>query len=402
MRCFDGFSERAEVRRVIDVAMDSDAVQGVVFELDPGWLAAWRIEESFGPRRFEILLEPWWPRRMPVRYWSLRDRLEQLGLSPHWIPSKIPTASDVEKWQPPYWKEYQNETWRNVFDSPVIIKICLIPPLPERERGIPRFENENLNIVYETRPRAQLFAGSTKAHNPLVGGISIGVGPDDYGTLGGLLRDNQGKRYGLTCAHVATTGEDVFHPAKADGSTHAKRIGKVALHGGLKICPAKSPCSWRATGSYVNDVDVALIEIDPALSSKHEVFKIGAVTGIRSGDKLVQGMAVELTGRSAGHKSTLELGGNGKYYKIPDGRGGEYCVRNTIELTEPSYYRNITSSPVDEGDSGAWVCAPAAAGEYDWCAMVIGGTGFTGIALESETISDWWRRTPPGLNLSVS
>jgi hypothetical protein len=400
MRCFDGFGERTEVRRVVDIAMESDAVQGVVFELDPSWLAAWRIKESFDPRRSKLLLERWWPGPWPGRYLSWRDRLEQLGLSPHWVPSSVPTAADIEKWRPPYWEEYQGETWGSIFDSPVIIKICLIPPLSEREREIPQFENENLNIVYETRPRAQLFAGSTKLHNPLIGGVSIGVEADDFGTLGGLLRDNQGDIYGVTCAHVAITGKDVFHPARADDARQAKPIGTVAFHEGLKVCPQNSPCSWRATGNYVNDLDVALIKIDSGVQSRHEVFKIGAITGMRPGEKLVQGMAVELTGRSAGHKTTLQFGGNGKYYKIPDGKGGEYCVRNIIELKEPSFYRNLFTSPVDEGDSGAWVCASGAVGA-DWCAMVIGGDRFTGFAIESETIEQWWSGPANRLTLSV-
>ena len=60
--------------------------------------------------------------------------------------------------------------------------------------------------------------------DPLLGGVSIGIDEDNSraGTLGGFLKDENGKRYILSCEHVLNPDEkrgcenDIFQPAKTD------------------------------------------------------------------------------------------------------------------------------------------------------------------------------------------
>ena len=398
MDYFIRYAERKDVQELIETAMEHGSVQGVVLEIDATWLIAWRLKETFGQERAEHLFRRYLDFLPPFRFLPSDRFFIWPQLSRYWIPSRSLSESDL-KWRPPYWDDYHKLFWDSPApELPIIIKICLFPADSHSETKIFTFENNELRIVFETRPPAVLYANKTK-YRPIVGGISIGAGQQGYGTLGGVLHDPSGQHYGLTCAHVVTGSNAIDQPAWFDGKTNAP-IGQVIHTSSLKSCAANAPCSPWATGAALNDMDASLIKIDSNVVSKLEVLHIGKLSRITPRSKLTQGQVIEFAGRSSVH-STLELGGMGIVYRIKDIHNNWYCFQNLIELKQPSYWRNVISSPVDAGDSGAWVCVPAKQ-DYEWCAMVIGGDRFTGFAIPSETIENWWCNSLINMSLYVA
>jgi len=211
--------------------------------------------------------------------------------------------------------------------------------------------------------------------------------------MGGVVQDQQSaQKYGVTCAHVMTSGT-VEQPAQVD-SNRAAAIGTVSAHTSLQLpvglCTPKS-----ATG--VNTVDIALIEIDSSTSADLEVLDIGPLTGITPIASIGQGQTVEFTGRSSGNR-TLRVGALGIIYKLK-WQGQDYCFQNVIQLNWPKFYQLLGGRPVMRGDSGAWICNPDENG-FGWCGMIIGEDRLHGYAIYAETIEDWWKQQ--GLTLTVT
>jgi len=275
----------------------------------------------------------------------------------------------------------------------------LSPSREDGNREVPRIETSSVHVVYEVRPTAELFAGPKATHRPLVGGVSIGISATDYGTLGGLLREtNTGRIFGLTCAHVAKEYSAVVQPAFRDGGK-LPIIGTVRYANHLQPFPLGVP----ATAPYQvgnSNLDVALIEIAPNIASDLHVLHLGKIAGTLQAGYLTQAMATEWTGRSCGHRTSLQIGGRVKYYNLPNADGVTYCYENLFELREPSIWRNILNSPVRAGDSGAWVCTPTAIG-LAWCGMIVGGDRYIAFAQEAESIENWWSGAPHGLQLQT-
>lgn len=151
-------------------------------------------------------------------------------------------------------------------------------------------------------------------------------------------------------------------------------------------------------GSVINDIDAALIEIDSSIQSQLKILQIGNLTKITPKSNLTPGQSVEIAGKTSGHRN-LEIGGLAICYKFSDSNNNTYCFRNLIELRYPSgAITPAISSPIQSGDSGAWVCISSGQG-YEFSGMVIGEDRRRGYATFSETIEDWWKGQ--GLNLTV-
>lgn len=398
------FVERNEqVRSAINRATEYSSVQGVVLEIDPIWLKLWRLKETFGEDVVQRISRLYF-RPYDFRLYGLIEFpliLDSVSLldqytenSRYWIPRR-PLDEESLTWRPRYLDIYYRTIWgQDIPELPLILKICLYSTLSEELTQVPDFETVGIPIIYETRPPAVLSANPKKSHRPILGGVSIGVGQND-GTLGGILKCSKpGKYYGLTCAHVTGNGNsNVEQPAKVDGTP--SRIGNVSYFSTLK--PSTSNICNPYVQSNLNEVDAALIEIDSSIQSQLKILQIGQVTGITPKARLTPGQAVELTGKTSGHR-TLEIGGLGACYKFQD-HNNTYCFRNLIELRYPSGVIPSISSPIQGGDSGAWVCIPSGQG-YEWCGMVIGEDRRRGYAIFSEAIEDWWKNQ--GLTLTVN
>jgi hypothetical protein len=114
------------------------------------------------------------------------------------------------------------------------------------------------------------------AARPVEGGHSIGYGSasGETGTMGCVVEDTAGDRFGLSCNHVIADSNsavrgttEVWSPGSADGGTSSDRLGVV--HDFVPL----------AFGGAYNDVDTAIAkpklksDLDPVIAG------IGAVTG---------------------------------------------------------------------------------------------------------------------------
>ena len=144
----------------------------------------------------------------------------------------------------------------------------------------------------------------------------------------------------------------------------------------------------------MNELDAALIEIDPKVNCSLEVLDIGALTGVTARANLTPGQMVEMTGRTSSHQQ-LKIGGLAVVYRFRH-NGQDYCFKDLFEVRWPRFLKLCGRRPIQGGDSGAWVCNPDANG-FGWCGMIIGGDRLQGYAVYSETIKNWW--TQKGLKL---
>jgi hypothetical protein len=388
---------RDEVGRVVTAATESPSVQGVVLEPDPYWLSSWNAFALSDKRTPRNLTELWhyfarqglWPP------FSTEDAL--FGRPAHYnVPLRPIELPDVEKWRPDDWGLYLDVLGLKRTALPIILKICLRPSEDGARPELPRFENPPFRIVYEVRPRALLYSNPKKQWRPLVGGISVGTGSTVYGTLGGILEAPSKQRYGMTCSHVFTTGQQVDQPAQHDSVKKAVNIGSRAQGTSLVPSPSSALCNPLTA---TNLVDVALIDLGNGISSDLEVLDIGKLSG--SPAKIASmsvGQTVETTGRTSGHR-LLEIGGMAVTYQFEASTGGpKYCFKNLFEIRWPRLKRK---PPVQSGDSGSWVCLPSSNG-FAWCGMVIGGDRVNGYAAFAEYVENWWKAPPLSMQLSVA
>lgn len=239
---------------------------------------------------------------------------------------------------------------------------------------------------------ARLFSGPRDQHRPLLGGVSIGVNSTDAGTMGGIVTDHNGKYFGLTCAHVAQTGNSVDQPARTDnaGST----VGAAVLHS----LPAPFPSHARKIEVdqrlYSSKVDAALVELSSGgASPKLEVFKMGKVTDLIAIVDIEQDEELELTGRSSDWQKVRRSSVSPFYNVKNRSTGDEYCFEDALIIREP------TGGPaVRPGDSGSWICKEVGT-DYHLAAMVVGGDKQLGIAIASYQLKEWWEGA--GFKLSV-
>lgn len=397
MEFLQEFSEREEISALVRNAMSHDSVHGVTLQVDNYWSNAWFLEQSIGRPKLQHRLRATWGLRF---YFGMRPYLEGFDndedeLSRNFLP---PTHSDLEKWEPPFWKEYLETLGENRPRFPILMKILLYPPTGNERIRPPELEPiSQLMMEFATREPGVLFSNPKRSYRPVLGGVSIGVGSAHYGTLGGIVKDSVGKRYALTCAHVVSHSVDVDQPAQIDSSA-ATKIGKRARTSMLKTCASTSaaPCTCWSGGKPVNSVDAALIELDSPISSKMEILDIGVITGIRR--NFMPPLAVEITGRSSKNRS-LRIGALVAAIRLSDNKGDNYCYSNLFEVKWPRFSRVILSRPIQSGDSGAWVCAASGSG-FDFLGMIVGGNRTVGYANLSRTIEDWWM-VSESLSLSV-
>jgi hypothetical protein len=214
-----------------------------------------------------------------------------------------------------------------------------------------------------------------------------------------MLKDASGNFYGLTCSHVVDQNAGVDQPAQIDNHSSGAIIGKRIAGTTLNVCASTptTPCNCWSGGKPVNEVDAALIELDPTTSCKMEVLDIGQISGIRS--NFMPPLAVEMTGRSSSNRQ-LHVGALVLAIRLTDHKGKSYCFTNLFEIKWPSFARLVLGRPIQNGDSGAWVCAPSATG-FDFLGMVIGGNRTVGYANLSRSLEDWWANKEH-LSLSVA
>ncbi|KTT72249.1 hypothetical protein [Sphingomonas endophytica] len=373
----DFAEEDPEFQAILARASNYAVVQGVVIDIDRLWLHLWATQGRRSGDRLRRLL----------RYYPDFDLFEygDGGFLDPFIPSQPLSRQDIETWRPDDWEWLAEDSGRLFKRWPLVVKVCLRPQAGPDERIPTAAElydgDGRLQVEVEVRPRARLASNPRRAYSPLLGGVSIGTGAADFGTLGVILTDAGGKHYGLTCSHVVAQGTAVTQPALRDMRS-AGIIGTSILSSVLTGCAQGTRCNpW--SGITANEIDAALIDMDGSVTpSVLEILDIGHLTGITSRAALTTGQTVEVMGRTSGLNS-LRLGGLAAWYSF-DHHGQDYCFRNLFEVESP-YGR---PGAIRQGDSGASVCAPGPAGT-EWAGLIAGHDAFKGYAIYAESIAQW-------------
>lgn len=368
------------VRRILEITMKYKTVQGVVVDLDRNWVRAWMIKTRWGES-------------------ALRSWMTWLDEPPGFrLPGLLPRPlqhSDIENWRPLNWDHYQDCFGVKKDGPPWVVRVCLRPtispdePTPSIEEL--RDPEGRIRVELETRSIARLASNPRRNYRPIQGGISIGLGSADYGTLGLTLHDGTGRFYALTCCHVAPKGASVIQPAPCDGK--GALIGNSIVATTLTPCAPDTACNpW--SGAVGHELDLALIEIvDPSVGTMLEVLDIGPLTGVTRRAAMSTGQPVEVMGRTT-EFSALQIGGLAAWYRLGSGKQ-TFCFKNLFEVESP--YGRIPA--IKSGDSGAAVCTAGANGK-DWCGTIVGGDMYKGFALYAETAKAWLDNNVKTLHLS--
>jgi len=387
MRTLLGFAERRDVQELVGRVVESEMVQGVVVDYDPLWLGLWRLHTQVSGEAFNRLAERLILQGRVPPAWELMLRSSTAEFAP----------PDPD-WRPPWWDEIRHFVGRQRWAGdgpPFVVKVCLLPPQPRRDERLPELGEYPFEVVFERRAVAEL-AMPLRQHRPVVGGVSIGAGAKHAGTLGGVVEDQHGERWGVSCAHVVDGTTGIDQPAQRDGS--AGPIGYARYLSQLQPSTAGGPCNPYHPSSVLNTVDATLIEFN-GTSADLEVLHCGTLSGVTAKQNLNPGTLVEMAGKVSGTR-TLEVGGLGVVYRLRDPRTKAlHCFHHLFELRWPQFWRLLGGRPVQRGDSGAWALASGAGGQ-EWAGMAIAGDRLVGYAEFAEHVTDWaW--TTHGLTLRV-
>jgi hypothetical protein len=192
-------------------------------------------------------------------------------------------------------------------------------------------------VRIEERPQARLA---------FVSGGQITVSSGKSGTLGGILDDQTGVSYGVTCSHVAQTNDAIY-------DMNGNQIGICTADTPLvslpkpKICDPVNlapPNPIPGNGPDVNMLDCSLIKLSSVVTRP-------TIAGVASA--LTPGQSFILTG-AATPTTRHWLGSLCMSYQFAGG-DQKFCFRDLIELIpQPTGILGGTIVPT-QGDSGAWV-----------------------------------------------
>jgi hypothetical protein len=383
--------EDSDFLQILRRATAYPIVQGVVLDLDRFWLLAWQVRQRMGDQSVSRLVEVW--DVGGLRFGGPPEWLRELYRTPQ-IYARPIERFDIDNWRPPHWDYYQRTLGVPEDAPPLVVRVCLRPRANSEE--IPTVEalaaGKRLRVEIQPRSQARLSSNPRRRHRPIPGGVSIGALPTDFGTMGVILTDSQGNRFGLTCSHVAAQYATVDQPAQRDGSG-GSMVGKSILATTLSTCTSTTPCNpW--SGISANEVDLSLIDIDPASTpSILEVLDIGPLSGAVPRASLSTGQMVEVMGRTTRY-SLLQIGGLATWYRFQ--RGASYfCFKNLFEVESPYG----STGAIRSGDSGAPVCTATSSGT-GWSGIIVGCDTSKGYAIYSETAETWLRNN--GYKLQVT
>jgi len=299
-----------------------------------------------------------------------------------WIPQIRPDL----KWRPPDWDTFSHMAGRPKEMPPIRLIVCLRLPTSGESVMVPKIPPSRLPVSFEVRPLARLSTCQRVRVRPVVGGVSVGTGTRIYGTLGGIVEDQTGQRYGMTCAHVFPSATSVDQPARHDDA-QATPIGTSTTSITLQQCPGVGPCNPYVNSPHINCVDTTLVEFEDSVTSDLQVLSIGPLAGVVPKNSMTPGQEVTFEGRTSGHR-IAEVGGLAVFYRFQL-NGQAYCFRDLFEIRWRSFIRTLLVPVVQAGDSGAWVCTETARGS-GWCGQIIGEDRRVGYAAFAEnTITEW-------------
>jgi len=202
------------------------------------------------------------------------------------------------------------------------------------------------------------------------------------GTVGGYLTNGQ-DYFGVSCAHVAAKGDDVFDGTK-------KLLGACVASSKLTPLPINQLCNTHC---------VTNTEMDACL---FKTTSIPVQSGLTTSSNYGSGQMVEMIGAQSGRPNPYYIGSLGLYHLV-DIDGADYCFKNLYSIRPNSFLNrnNILSGlshRVRLGDSGGWITD---VNQQEWLGMVIAKDGTEGFALDATAVFDWCENKISGSQVYV-
>lgn len=329
--------------------------QGLILDLNPIWLAAYRIDAAGLSR--ELLgddFDPILGRAAPV--------LDAIGI-------ERDPRGEVD-----YGRRFDSATrWtRMVFGykkeplfTPYLVRIIARPVLVGEEKLFDA--RAALSDIARDAPFPAVVETRAPARLILAAGGSLTTSRGLRGTLGGFLQDLDGDRhYAATCGHVLDVGERIAGEPNLAPCVHAWR--PVVLEGSSR-CYAGCTTMTR--------LDLALVELPDPIFAANDAKAVAEV--------VYQGDLVEMHGGASGARR-YRVGGACVGYEI-----GGACWDRLYELRPPIRsgvvppgVQVMASPPPDNGNSGAWVIRD----RNDWCGVVVAADELFGYAISAGVVLD--------------
>jgi hypothetical protein len=342
----------------IEAAAGNAVTQGVVLDINPIWLAAYRMSRT-GLRSdaIDLHFSPW-----PVLL------MEDLFLSET-------IEGDVIDFTWPDKNGRVENLTRNLMEDfhkplpasalPFIVKVIAKPIGAElaetRAQLVALTASQNFFALVETRPLGRLAVSPGDAC--LAGNVP--------GTIGGFLRDqnsrNRATIFAATCGHVVSKGTRVTVSGNYLGTcSHSHPPNRLTA--GQSCAPA---CS------SANSLDLALIDLGNATVTN-------SVTGIAA--QISSRQSIVLRG-AVTNVNTFEVGGLVITY-CPG--NSNVCFENLFEvrprtsggILNPRIRTALATVPT-QGDSGAWLETTSAS---EWCGVLVAADSLMGYALEADEV----------------
>jgi hypothetical protein len=212
-------------------------------------------------------------------------------------------------------------------------------------------------------------------------GSSISVGNNrEAGTIGALVRDQQGDLFGLSCNHVtggcsnARVGLPIVAPGILDVGAGAPDPRTIGAHTrALQFIPGDP----SAIGNHKKNMDAAIFKI--AVPDKHTSFQGNAYDTPATISEPEEDAPVQKVGRSTGHtRGTIEsqlVGSQRVDYKMTAFHSAEEntSFQGSVFYEPVFIVRGLGGSFAAAGDSGSIVITRPENGEPSAVGIVIGG-----------------------------
>lgn len=345
----------AAVSSVSEQAASNGVKQGLILDLNPMWLAAFRMQDSG--------LDP-----SLIPYWAWPDfRLHRWEGLIKFNYDRIP---DLDSRFPELEEFFAHFYTKNIPGGlqPFLLRVAARPELrsdrnedrkesiyeEERQQLIGIANEARIPTIVETHPPSSLLSSP---------GSRLRSSSGKDGTLGGYVKDRSTSSiFAMTCGHVVTG-------AAHDG--RGNQIGVTVHSVEPTQLPATSHCHQHC--GHLTELDVALIATHRSAPN--------VATAVAN--TLGNGQLVKMDGATTRGTPTYEIGGHVVEYEI-----GGFCWQNLVQFHAPTrgitpVSVNVATTPLPQpGDSGAWLIRNS----NEWAGMVVASNSLFGLALSSTRI----------------
>jgi hypothetical protein len=353
------------------------AVRGALLELDRFWIEAYLWQQF-----------PWYAWAAPSPYnWNFLNSGYLLQHSSLFSPFNWDFAFKPEGW------ENHCKAMGYSTGKPIIIRVIL------RHKQFvtaswPR-AYQDYSIVYEYRPPIRAASLLSVFSKRLRSSRAISIGrsnPNTAGTLGGYLRDLNGRSYLVSCHHVlGPAGTEVYSPGPYEGR-QSSSVATVTL---AELPPRSmegKDCNFFAVPTAAR-LDLAVAELHANAS---ELVPEKCADGVRDPAKMNPYQPVIFCAKESG-RVEAQLTGVTIWHELlfEDSSGAyfPYCFGTLFEMSDRFGGNGALARP---GDSGAWVIDEVG-GMRLWNGMLIARLGSRAYGCYAKFILDACNAHLPGV-----